>query len=120
MIYLLLWLADVSLGLKFLLGLIFCFSVFIFMVMLVDDIWSYPKGVVKIVIIACLLSASLWILVPSRKTVYMITASYIGKQVSTKMEVDSKIGKLSKLIDIKLDEYIEGEIDDNKSSNRRF
>lgn len=65
----------------------------------------------KSVIIICFMSIFLYIIIPSQKTIYLISGTYVGNEV-----VQSETGKkVIKVIDLKLDEYINNQIKEGKT-----
>lgn len=65
----------------------------------------------KSVIIICFMSIFLYVVIPSQQTIYMISGVYVGNEV-----VQSETGKkVMKVIDLKLDEYINSQIKEGKS-----
>lgn len=65
----------------------------------------------KSVIIICFMSIFLYVVIPSQQTIYMISGVYVGNEV-----VQSETGKkVMKVIDLKLDEYINSQIKEGKT-----
>lgn len=66
---------------------------------------SITKGVTKATIILMLLA----VFIPSKTTAYTLLGIKLGQTVISKPEVQNKADKLSKVIDIKLNKYIQEE-----------
>lgn len=64
------------------------------------------KKAIKIAIITLLILTSMLIIIPTKETMYQFGAIYVGKQINTTVQVDEKLKKVSKIIDLKLDEII--------------
>lgn len=80
----------------------------------VQKLLNFRKQVIKI---APVVALSLWfitILIPSQKTAYMMMGAYVGEEIIKSKTADAVanstteiLGKVNKIINQKLDEYIE-------------
>lgn len=66
------------------------------------DITKYIFGTTLILLL-------LAVFIPSKTTAYTLLGIKLGQTIVSKPEVQSKVDKLSKVIDIKLDQYIQEE-----------
>ena len=64
---------------------------------------------IKIIITTISIAILTLIFIPTKETMYQLGAIYIGKQLNTTIQVDKKLEKVSKIVDLKLDEIIKKE-----------
>ena len=66
-------------------------------------------GITKYVFTTTLIFILLAVFIPSKTTAYTLLGIKLGQVAVSKPEVQNKVDKLSKIIDIKLDQYIQEE-----------
>ena len=72
-----------------------------------DKEYKILHNISKKAFIMVIISSLLAIFIPSKTTAYTLVGIKLGQTVVSKSEVKTKIDKLSKVIDIKLDKYIQ-------------
>lgn len=71
-----------------------------------DKYRRYMSRVIKKSTKLLIITLSFLILIPCKNIAYQLTAVYMGKQVNQTIKLDTKLQKVSEIIDIKLDEII--------------
>lgn len=119
MLYWIIYLIDVLTPLKdvFWGVTILCGAVFIAtLVFALEQYSNYGKedkeykmlyNISKKTFIITLMSSLLAVFIPSKTTAYTLLGIKLGQIVVSKPEVQNKVDKLSKIIDIKLDKYVQ-------------
>ena len=69
------------------------------------EMYRITRGIFTISVIFILLA----VFIPSKTTAYTLLGIKLGQAAVSKPEVQNKVDKLSKIIDIKLDQYIQEE-----------
>lgn len=72
-----------------------------------DEDYKKMFGITKGVFVISIISLPLAIFIPTKTTAYTLLGVKLGQTVISKPEVQSKVDKLSKVIDIQLDKYIQ-------------
>lgn len=74
-----------------------------------DEDYKKMYSITRGVLTTTLILLPLAIFIPSKTTAYTLLGIKLGQTVVSKPEVQNKVDKLSKVIDIKLDQYIQEE-----------
>lgn len=119
MLYWIIYLIDVITPLKdifVVLSIVGVISTIVSLVaMVVDDSGAKDKDykefcdITKRIFGTTLILLLLAVFIPSKTTAYTLLGIKLGQTVVSKPEVQNKVDKLSKIIDIKLDQYIQEE-----------
>lgn len=74
-----------------------------------DEDYKKMYSIAKHIFTTALISLLLAVFIPSKTTAYTLLGIKLGQVAVSKPEVQNKVDKLSKVIDIKLDQYIQEE-----------
>lgn len=72
-----------------------------------DEDYKKMYSIAKHIFTTALISLLLAVFIPSKTTAYTLLGIKLGQVAVSKPEVQNKVDKLSKIIDIKLDQYIQ-------------